>query len=179
MSLFARSRRADVATPGPGSAEDRGPSWRPGAAEDLPVALRDPDPAQLMWMEELREFLRAPRAPLDLDRVDQLFRTYCISWHAQAPEQRWNPNTVINALGVVLGDQVRLVRPDLRWQVLATSGPTTLVLATDVAVAYPLTSVAEHWMAGHIDWMRHYPCQIGAAVARPTTRFWAPGGALR
>ena len=66
-----------------------------------------PDPAQLVWMEELREFLREPTMRLDnAAAVQALYIDYCSRWHGTPESDRWNPNTSINAIGVVIGAHV-------------------------------------------------------------------------
>ncbi len=134
--------------------------------DDASPRLVAPNPAQLMWMEELREFLRAPHVRLDdVQHVMSVYLDYCTRWHAQREPQRWNPNTTINALGVALGDLVRGQRPDLRWAAVEDSIPTALALVTEDGepVVSPLDDVAYCWMNRELTWMADY-------VARFTPR---------
>ena len=134
-----------------------------------------PDPAQLVWMEELREFLREPTMRLDnAAAVQALYIDYCSRWHGAPESDRWNPNTSINAIGVVVGDLMRARRPELEWRVIADCRPTTLLL-TDAAgqpVASPLSDVATRWMAKEMLWMDAYLNQHAPTLTTEAT--WIP-----
>ncbi|MGP7960090.1 DUF3806 domain-containing protein [Sanguibacter sp. A247] len=144
---------------------------------DGTLTLADPNPFQLVWMEELREFLRVPGVDLTVaDRVEQLFVDWCCRWHATAPDERWDPMPSLTALGVVVGDLVRTARPDLRWRVVADCNPTTLVLADaqDRAVASPITDIATWWMARELAGITVLLARLAMAappVASPRARF--------
>lgn len=154
--MFPRGRR----TPTPAMrVVSTDPLWRDVVA--------DPDPADLVWMEELREFLRGPGVDLgDLEYLQARYLDYCTNWHAQAPEQRWNPRTVLNAFGVALGDLVRGAAPGLSWKLTVHLNPATLVLATeaDQIVASPLKDIENRWLARDLNWMRSYPALVTRAV---------------
>lgn len=117
---------------------------------DMAPQVEEPDPYQLVRMEELRELLRVPGVDLTIpEHVERLFVDWCCRWHATPPTERWNPMTSLTALGIAVGDLVRAQRPDLRWCVVADCSPTTLVLADAQghAVASPLTDIATWWMS--------------------------------
>ena len=140
---------------------------------DTAPRLVAPNPAQLMWMEELREFLRAPHVRLDdVQHVMSVYLDYCTRWHAQREPQRWNPNTTINALGVALGDLVRGQRPDLRWAVVEDSMPTALALVTESGepVVSPLDDVAYCWMNRELTWMADYVARFAPREAADLPR---------
>lgn len=164
------------------------PTYAPGGvrvsedadtSDDVPQTER-PDPAQLVWMEELREFLREPTMRLDnAAAVQALFIDYCSRWHGTPAADRWNPNTSINAIGVVVGDLMRARRPDLEWRVVAGCRPTTLLLtdADGRAVAFPLSDVANRWMAKEMLWMDAYLHQHAPAALSEAT--WIPSKLAR
>lgn len=119
-------------------------------ATDGKPQLEEPDPYQLVWMEELRELLRGPGVDLTIpEHVERLFVDWCCRWHATTPAERWDPLPSLTALGIAVGDLLRAARPDLLWRVVADCSPTTLILADtdDRPVASPLTDVATWWMA--------------------------------
>ena len=119
------------------------------AADGAPM-LEEPNPYQLVWMEELRELLRVPGVDLTIpEHVERLFVDWCCRWHATTPAERWDPLPSLTALGIAVGDLARAQRPDLRWCVVADCSPTTLVLADahGRAVASPLTDIATWWMS--------------------------------
>ena len=129
---------------------EHGPERDLRRATDGAPRFTDPNPFQLVWMEELRELLRVPGVDLTVpEHVERLFVDWCCRWHATPPAERWNPMPSLSALGVAVGDLVRAQRPDLRWRVVADCHPTTLVLADaqDRAVASPVTDIATWWMS--------------------------------
>lgn len=156
--MFPRARRTPTPAMRVVSTE---PLWHAGIA--------DPDPADLMWLEELREFLRGPGVDLgDLEYLQARYVDYCTNWHAQALEQRWNPTTVLNAFGVALGDLVRGAVPGLSWKRVVQLRPMTFVLATDNGqiVASPLEEIADRWVARDLSWMSGYPALVLRSMPR-------------
>lgn len=157
-------RRADTAVMT--NRTDHGPSDDVRRAADGALRLESPDPYQLVWMEELREFLRGPGIDLTVPaHVEKLFIDWCSRWHATTPSERWNPLPSLTALGVAVGDLVRAERPDLNWRVVTGCNPTTLVLAdaTGRAVASPLTDVATWWMSRELSGIAMLLARFGAA----------------
>lgn len=128
-----------------------------------------------MWMEELREFLREPgRRTGTVESVQALYLDYVTRWHATPADERWDPNTTINALGVLVGDLVRERRPELAWRVVAGCRPTVLVLADDALTValFPLSDVARAWMSRELIWMDAYVGAYDPAAAAATS--WIP-----
>lgn len=139
-----------------------------GAGHDLPVT--EPDPARLVWMEELREFLRGPGVNLsDIELLALLYSDYCSDWHSQPTIGRWSPRTAINALGVVVGDCVCRRVPGARWQLTEAHGATRLVItaADGFVVAAPLTEMADQWLARNLEWIRGYPDTVLNRLPQP------------
>ncbi len=143
------------------------------APHGLPVS--DPDLGRLMWMEELREFLREPGIDLsDLTFLESKFIEYCTDWHGQPTIGRWNPRTVMNALGVALGDCLRQQIPGARWQLTSAHGASYLVItaADGLIVAAPLTEMTDHWIARELTWVSGYPGAVLNRLPQPRD----PGG---
>lgn len=126
-------------------------------------SLSLPDPAWLMWLEEVREFIRTPDLNFkDLAQIELVYINYCRRWHASASEHRWNPNTLINSLGVVLGDLVRSQVPSAQWRVTVEGRSSSAVLATPSGeiLTSPILDVADRWLAGEQLWMGDYVSHI-------------------
>lgn len=145
--------------------DERGvPSPRSGlgdASADGQVVLRDPTPVELVWMEELRIHLRAPDVDITTTAdLSRLFDTYCTAWHQRADGERWNPDYVITALGVALGD-VLVTRGrehcgGARWMVAAgQTGATTVAVRNDPfrRTIFPVDAVARRWITAETDWV--------------------------
>lgn len=135
---------------------------------DLP--LYDVDLSRLMWMEELREFLRAPGVDItDLSFLSQLYADYCSTWHAEATISRWNPRTIMNALGVALGDCLIRQIPGSRWQLTYAQGASYLVItaADGLILAAPLTELSEQWLARELAWVLTYPSAVLDRLPQP------------
>lgn len=133
-------------------------------AQPGPVAGTGPlrtalTPAELVWMEDLREHLRLPggNAP-SLTELEDRFQEYCPSWHGLPPELRWNPTTLLGALGVCLGDALVLRYPDARWCALerdATRYPAVR-LDSQRSTVLPLAAVSKRWLAASQPWMERW-----------------------
>lgn len=129
-----------------------------------------PDPARLVWMEELREFLRGPGIDLsDIKFLESLYRDYCSDWHAQPTIGRWNPQTAINALGVAVGDCVCRQIPGARWQLVDAQGATHLVItaADGLVVAAPTSEMTDQWLARDLNWVSDYPSTVLTRLPQP------------
>lgn len=130
------------------------------ARTDGQVVLREPTPVELVWMEEFRIHLRAPGVDLtSVGDLSRLFDTYCAAWHQRTAAERWDPNYVITALGVALGDALVArgcaTSEWLRWAV-AEGQPTTTVAVRNDAVGrtiFPVDAVARRWISAEGQWM--------------------------
>ena len=147
------------------------------AREDGQVILRDPTPVELVWMEELRVHLRSPEVDLTCDRdLSQLFDTYCRTWHARADGERWDPNYVITALGIALGD-VLVARGGgqpggARWMVAAGQPSTTVAVRNDLLrrTVFPVDAVARRWISAESRWVTAFVSSMDAPGRRSPER---------
>lgn len=162
--------------------QDRGvPSPRSdldAARSDGQVILRDPTPVDLVWMEELRVHLRSPEVDVtSVHDISRLFDTYCLAWHAAGESERWDPNYVITALGVTLGDVLVVRTGGTRWMVAAGQSTQTVAIRNDLfrGTIFPVDAVARRWITGETGWMAPFvdsmsvtlnPSLTGAAVGR-------------
>ena len=130
------------------------------ARADGQAALRDPTPVELVWMEELRIHLRAPDVDLTtITDLSRLFDTYCAAWHQRADGERWNPDYVITALGVALGDVLvehgRAQCGGARWMVADGHDSTTVAVRNDLLrrTLFPVDAVARRWISAETGWI--------------------------
>lgn len=159
MKMFPRIRRSSA----PGE-----PTIFSAATHGLTVV--PPDPRYLVWMEELREFLRGPGIDLsDMSYLESLYLDYCSDWHRQPTIGRWSPRTAINALGVAIGDCVCRQIPGARWQLVEAQGGTHLVIAAadGLVVAAPLTEMADQWLARNLNWVSAFPGMVLGRLPQP------------
>ncbi|MBI9116021.1 DUF3806 domain-containing protein [Sanguibacter suaedae] len=132
---------------------------RTAIAEEGHVDLRTPSPVELVWMEELRVHLRAPGVDLtSVAAVSDLFDEYCAAWHAAPEGERWNPNYVITALGVALGDTLLARSPGAHWQVAVDARITTVAVRNDLchSTVFPVDAVARRWISCELGWMDRF-----------------------
>ena len=153
--------------------DDRGaPAPRPGlgdARADGQAVLREPTPVELIWMEELRIHLRAPDVDItSIADLCRLFDTYCEAWHQRPDGERWNPDYVITALGVALGDVLvqRGSTPcgGTRWMVTRGHDSTTVAVRNDTLrrTIFPVDAVARRWISAETGWIAAFVEAIGA-----------------
>ncbi|PFG35215.1 DUF3806 domain-containing protein [Sanguibacter antarcticus] len=120
------------------------------------MELREPTPVDLVWMEELRLHLRSPGTDVtSLESVSTLFDTYCQSWHDAPEGARWNPNHVITALGICLGDILVAQSPGSHWMLAVDPRITSVAVRNDLyrGTIFPVDAVARRWIACELGWM--------------------------
>ena len=161
MSRLLRARgRTTPPTPAPGP-------------EDGAVSLRDPSVVELVWMEELREHLRAPGADLrSVGYLSSLFDAYCRAWHRAPAAERWDPDYLVSALGVSLGDVLVRRCTSSRWQVVADEPRTTAAVRDDLfrRTFFPVDAVARRWLTAELGWMPDFVASTGALLQRGALR---------
>ncbi|MEP7763877.1 DUF3806 domain-containing protein [Sanguibacter sp. 25GB23B1] len=132
---------------------------RIAASQEGRVELREPTPVDLVWMEELRLHLRAPSTDItDLACISGLFDEYCRSWHDAPEGERWNPNHVITALGICLGDILVAQSPGSHWMLAVDTRITTVAVRNDLyrGTIFPVDAVARRWIACELGWMESF-----------------------
>lgn len=104
-------------------------------------------------LEELRD-LDVEVSPHGLSRyVDDEWRV----WNEMVPDQRPDPNPVINrvgaGLGVLLGGRL-----DLEWQVFTDRQGSDLAVRGEPSgfTFFPMSSVAKRWVDGELGWVEPY-----------------------
>lgn len=143
------------------------------ARADGQVILRDPTPVELVWMEELRVHLRSPEVDVaSVQDLSRLFDTYCLAWHGTAEGERWDPNYVITALGVTLGDVLVSQSGGARWMVAAGQSSTTVAVRNDLfrGTIFPVDAVARRWITAETGWMAVFIDSMSVTLHRALTR---------
>ncbi|MFI2755101.1 hypothetical protein ACGIF2_16855 [Cellulomonas sp. P22] len=136
----ARDRRGLV--PSPRGAEGR-------VAPDVRAAVRPPDPAELVWMEECRRHLRGSDTDLtDVVRLGELVDSYAADWHATPAHLRWDPRPTTRAAGIAVGDLVLGRVPGTTWVVVEATGTLAITHPATSTLELPLTAAAAAWVEG-------------------------------
>lgn len=115
-------------------------------------AVRTPDPAELVWLEEARELLRGPQTDLtDVGWLSAQLDVLMGSWHACPPAERWNPTPTTTALGIAVGDAVIARVPGLEWVYVLEPGGSRFALAhrASTLLDHPIEAVSALWSDGH------------------------------
>ncbi len=105
--------------------------------------------------------------PLDAAAVGALFDRVRAQW-AQAPVQdRPDPRTLADALGVALGDLVCERATDLGWAVCSDRYGTEIVLAREdpEVLVYPIAAVAQSWESAAEGWFVEHLQNVVRGVA--------------
>lgn len=114
-------------------------------------AVRTPDPAELVWLEEARELLRGPETDLtDVGWLGAQLDVLMGSWHACPPAERWNPIPTTTALGIAVGDAVIARVPGLEWVYVLEPGGSRFALAhrASTLLEHPIEAVSALWSEG-------------------------------
>jgi len=141
--------------------------------EDGAVVLREPSVVELVWMEELRQHLRGPGADLrSVGYLSSLFDAYCRAWHRAPESDRWDPDYLVGALGVALGDVLVKQCGSSRWQVVADEPRTTVAVRNDLfrRTFFPVDAVARRWLTAELGWMPAFVQSAGAQLQRGALR---------
>lgn len=147
----------------PGGARDGGPTT--GVIEPL-------NAAEIVWTAQHRELLSdLCDGYLDARTVGALFDRVQATWVAS--EDRPDPDPLVNAFGVALGDLVAQRQSGLTWCVYRDSAGTELVLARPghSLVMFPVAAVAARWGSAPRGWFAPYVDEAAeraaAALAEP------------
>ena len=95
---------------------DDGDQPRPAAASPQ---ISDLNPAEAAWLDELRGALSDGKGALEPAMIGGLFDGMLEDWLDTPVPERRDPNAVINAIGVALGDAVcsRVPGARLTWEI--------------------------------------------------------------
>ena len=170
MVLFHRTPRPSGGSLIPaqaGSSEDER-TVGSGDGDPLPGVIEPLNAAEIVWTAQHRELLSdLCDGYLDARTVGALFDRVQATWIAS--EDRPDPDPLVNAFGVALGDLVAQRQSGLTWCVYRDSAGTELVLAPPghSLVIFPVAAVAARWGSAPRGWFAPYVDEAAerAAVA--------------
>lgn len=147
----------------------------PAAATHEPVApdLDEPQRLELSaaeraWMSQLRAAFADP--PSDADSLGRLVDEAWDDWAAHPQGARPDPNPMINALGVALGDLVCGQVPEARWIAFRDRSGVDLAVTVgdDGPLTFPTNAVGKRWSTGEHGWVPGYVSGVAQQMsARP------------
>ncbi len=122
---------------------------------DAVPQISDLNPAEAAWLDGLRGVLSDGDGALEPAMISNLFDEMLDDWLATPAAERKDPNAVINAIGVAVGDAVCARVPGARWAVVADDSGTDLaiVLPPGDTTIFPTSSVAKRWSDGERGWV--------------------------
>lgn len=141
---------------------------RLAGSPDKPL-LRQPNPAEYMWLAECRDHLLAPDQPLPtLAWLSQYFDRYLEQWISLPSQDRWNPKAALNSISVLMGDMACRQVPGAKWVIEQTGNVTSAIVAT----APELTS--SPFIAVFSAWQRGFPDAMYGSFTRVVTSLIPP-----
>ncbi|WP_034227630.1 DUF3806 domain-containing protein [Actinotalea ferrariae] len=117
------------------------------------------NPAELAWVADLRASLPGGGVDLDPVAVGRVYDDALDAWLAAPPSGRFDPNGVINAIGVAVGDAICARVPGARWAGVTEDGSTELAIVLPPPVGptvFPTSSVGQRWAAGERAWIPEF-----------------------
>jgi len=139
----------------------------PGAAavRSTPVTLVDLSPADIMWLDDLRDHLRPKGSdPLDAQALSACFDHYLDRWSAVPLPQRWDPRYLVSAIGVALGDLIVHHLEAARWQRVDDERAKVVAVRLEDrrVTVFPIDAVARRWHAEQRSWIVEWSEQMVA-----------------
>jgi len=126
----------------------------------------DLNAAELAWVDGLRQALPGGSA-LEPGEIGRLYDDALLLLMSTGPSPtKDDPNMMINALGVAVGDAVCARVPGARWAAVADAQGTELAIIvgqSDGPRIFPTNAVAKRWVAGERGWVAGF---IEAMVER-------------
>lgn len=121
--------------------------------------------AELAWVDELRRALPGGGA-LEPGEIGRLYDDALLLLSMGPSSTQDDPNMMINALGVAVGDAVCARVPGARWAAVSDAQGTELAIVagpSDGPRIFPTNAVAKRWVAGERGWVAGF---IEAAAER-------------
>lgn len=150
MPLFRRTPRP---TDGSVVPTPHGPAGAEHVDADPSESLAPLNAAELVWTAQQRALVEELcDGSLDAQAVGDLFDRVQATW--RATEDRPDPEPLVNAFGVALGDLLVQRVPGLAWASHADASGTRLALThpTGGLLLFPITAVGEEWGAAPERW---------------------------
>ena len=151
MGLFRRADRpADGAVlPHPHAPGD----------ETRSVRIEPLNSAELVWAAQHREIISGLCAgTVDTQTLGDLFDRVQAIWLQSDERDRTDPESLVHAFGVTLGDLVAQRVPGLVWGSARSDGSPELVLthAEHDLVVFPVAAVGQSWGSAPVGWVAQY-----------------------
>lgn len=137
----------------------RRPEHDEGRTAQTTPRVLDLNPAEAAWLDELRGTLPGGSGLLEPAAIGRLFDDALDGWLATPPTERQDPNVVINAVGVAVGDAVCARVPGARWAVVVDAAGSDLAIVLpppDDVTVFPTSSVAKRWTEGERGWIPQF-----------------------
>jgi hypothetical protein len=159
MGLF---RRAE--TPAEGSDV---PHPHTPAQDTRSVQVEPLNPAELVWAAQHREIITGLcSGTVDTQTLGDLFDRVQAIWLQSDERDRTDPESLVHAFGVTLGDLVAQRVPGLVWGSARGDGSPELVLTHpehDVVV-FPVAAVGKSWGTAPVGWVSEYVTEAAAGA---------------
>jgi hypothetical protein len=129
-------------------------------ADDSHTVQVDPlNAAEQVWAAQHREIITGLCAgTVDTQTLGDLFDRVQAIWLQSEERDRTDPESLVHAFGVSLGDLVAQRVPMLVWGSARADGAPELVLTHPEIdlVVFPVAAVAESWGTAPVGWVKDY-----------------------
>ncbi|GEK22499.1 hypothetical protein CXY01_30190 [Cellulomonas xylanilytica] len=115
--------------------------------------------AELVWAAQHREIISGLCAgTVDTQTLGDLFDRVQAIWLQSEVQDRTDPESLVHAFGVSLGDLVAQRVPALLWGSAPGDGSAELVLTHPQVdlVVFPVAAVAQAWGEAPVGWVAQY-----------------------
>ncbi len=129
------------------------------ADETRSVRIEPLNAAELVWAAQHREIISGLCAgTVDTQTLGDLFDRVQAIWLQSDARDRADPESLVHAFGVSLGDLVAQRVPGLVWGSAHDDGSPELVLTHPEhdLVVFPVSSVASSWGTAPVGWVAEY-----------------------
>lgn len=151
MGLF---RRAEMPTDGSTVPHPHTPGDDTRSVQVEPL-----NPAELVWAAQHREIITGLcSGTVDTQTLGDLFDRVQAIWLQSDERDRTDPEPLVHAFGVTLGDLVAQRVPGLVWGSARGDGSPELVLthAEHDLVVFPVAAVGQSWGSAPVGWVAEY-----------------------
>lgn len=126
------------------------------------------NPAELVWAAQHREIISGLcSGTVDTQTLGDLFDRVHAIWLQSDERDRTDPESLVHAFGVSLGDLVAQRVPGLVWGSTRDEGSPELVLTHPQhdLVVFPVAAVAQSWGTAPAGWVAQYVQETSTGAA--------------
>ncbi len=169
MGLFRRSR-----TPGPNAERLAAIT----ITEDTPHEVLEPNAGEKLWIADNLQALDELGVNVaDIASLSHAYDEHFESWASDTPDERLDPNPLINMFGIGLGEH--FVRSTgLQWVVISDEQGTDLAVrhpsGPGQSTLFPISSVAKRWVEGSTGFMTSFVSEATKRVSNPAGPWTVP-----